>query len=168
MRSIVLALTELLGVLVAGFLGFFVMLAYVAGFLLLLACGFACAGFLLVALFSMGMWLFTHDAHAFRMMLGYFAYAGGAFAVITALSYYHGKFADAVKAKGEQRIALCRIGEFHLMRAATFEPAERAADASGRTPPPESTPLHQRSAPPAASAVRARARSALATRLDPA
>ena len=47
MRSIVLALTELLGVLVAGFLGFFVMLAYVAGILLLLACGFACAGFLL-------------------------------------------------------------------------------------------------------------------------
>jgi hypothetical protein len=76
MRSIVLALTELLGVLVAGFLGFFVMLAYVAGFLLLLACGFACAGFLLVALFSMVMWLFNHDAHAFRMMLGYFAYAG--------------------------------------------------------------------------------------------
>ncbi len=36
MRSIVLALTELLGVLVAGFLGFFVMLAYAAGFLLLL------------------------------------------------------------------------------------------------------------------------------------
>ena len=127
MRSIVLALTELLGVLVAGFLGFFVMLAYVAGFLLLLACGFACAGFLLVALFSMGMWLFTHDAHAFRMMLGYFAYAGGAFAAIAALSYYHGKFADGVKTKREQRVALRQIGQLRLMEDATFEhsPAKR-------------------------------------------
>jgi hypothetical protein len=50
---------------VAGFLGFFAVLTYVAGFLLLLACGFACAGFLIVALFSMVMWLFSHDAHTF-------------------------------------------------------------------------------------------------------
>jgi hypothetical protein len=126
MRSIVLALTELLGVLVAGFLGFFVMLAYLAGFLLPLACGFACAGFLLVDLFSMGMWLFTRDTHAFRTMLGYFAYAGGAFAAIAALSYYHGKFADGVKAKREQQIALRRTGECRLMRDATFEPAQRS------------------------------------------
>jgi hypothetical protein len=63
------------------------MLAYVAGFLLLLACGLAGAGFLLVALFTMVMWLFNHDAHTFRTMLGYFGYAGGAFAVIGALSY---------------------------------------------------------------------------------
>ena len=145
MRSIVLALIELLGALVAGFLAFFVMLAYVAGFLLLLACGFACAGFLLVALFSMGMWLFTHDAHAFRMMLGYVAYAGGAFAVITALSYYHGKFADAVKAKGEQRIALRRMGEFRLMRAATFEPALPSLGL--QAPRPSQTPLHSAPTP---------------------
>jgi hypothetical protein len=121
MRSIVPALAELLGVLMAGFLGFFVMLTYVAGFLLLLACGFACAGFLLVALFSMGMWLFTHDAHAFWMMLGYFAYAGGAFAAIATLAYYHGKFADGVKTKREQRVALCQIAQLRLMKSATFE-----------------------------------------------
>lgn len=121
MRSIVLALTKLLGVLVASFLGFFVMLAYVAGFLLLLACGFACAGFLLVALFSMVMWLFNHDAHAFRMMVGYFGYAGGVFAVIAALSYYHGKFVDGVRAKREQRAALRQIAQLHLMKNATFE-----------------------------------------------
>ena len=47
MRTTGRALAELLGVLAAGFLGYPVMLAYVAGFLLLLACGFACAGFLL-------------------------------------------------------------------------------------------------------------------------
>jgi hypothetical protein len=129
MRSIVLALTELLGVLVAGFLGFFVTLAYVAGFLLLLACGFACAGFLLVALFSMVMWLLTHDAHAFRMMLGYFAYAGATFAAIAALSYYRGKFADGVRAKRGQRAAPCRIGRLRLMKDMTFKPSpsERSA-----------------------------------------
>ena len=129
MRTIGWALAELLAVLAAGFVGFFVMLAYVAGGLLLLACGFACAGFLLVALFSMVMWLFNHDVHAFHMMLGYFGYAGGAFAVIAALSYYHGKFADGVKAKREQRVALRQIGQFRLMKDATFEhsPAERSA-----------------------------------------
>ena len=129
MRSIVLALTELLGVLVAGFFGFFVMLAYAAGVLLLLACGFACAGFLLVALFSMIMWLFNHDAHTFRTMLSYFGYAGGAFAVIAALTYYHGKFADNVKAKRGQRVALRQIRRLRLMKDTTFEHslAERSA-----------------------------------------
>jgi hypothetical protein len=129
MRVIGRALAELLGVLAAGFIGFFVMLAYVAGFLLLLACGFACAGRLLVALFSMVMWWLNHDAHTFRTMLGYFGYAGGAFAVIAALSYYHGKLADGVKAKREQRVALRQISQLRLMKGATFEhsPAERSA-----------------------------------------
>ena len=129
MRTIGRALAELLGVLAAGFLGYPVMLAYVAGFLLLLACGFVCAGFLLVALFSMVTWLFNHDAHTFRTMLGYFGYAGGAFAVIAALSYYHGKFADGVKTKREQRVALRQIGQIRLVDDATFEhsPVERSA-----------------------------------------
>jgi hypothetical protein len=78
------------------------MLACVAGFLLLLACGFACAGFLLVALFSLVMWLFTNDAHAFRMMLGYSGYAGGVFAATTALSYYYGKWRDGVRTGRER------------------------------------------------------------------
>ena len=72
--------------LAAGFFGFFVMLAYMAGLLIWFACGLACVGFLLVALFSMGTWLFTHDEHAFRTMLGYFLYAAGVFAVIVMLS----------------------------------------------------------------------------------
>ena len=128
MRTIGRTLAELLGVLAAGFLGFSVMLAYIVGFLLLLACGFACAGFLLVALFSMVMW-FNHAAHSFRTMLGYFGYAGGAFAVIAALSYYRGKFADGVKTKREQRVALRQIGQIRLVDDATFEhsPVERSA-----------------------------------------
>jgi len=87
MRAIGRAIREFVGVLTAGFIAFFVMLAYVAGILLLLACGFVCAGFLLVALFSMTMWLSTGDAHALHLMLGYCAYTGGTFSVITALCY---------------------------------------------------------------------------------
>ena len=99
MRVIGSALAELLGVLLAGFIAFFVMLASVAVFLLMLACGFLCAGFLLVALFSMVVWLFTRDAHALHVMLGYFIYAGGTFAVIGALSYYQGKLMDGMRAR---------------------------------------------------------------------
>jgi hypothetical protein len=128
MRSIVLALTELLGVLVAGFLGFFVMLAYAAGVLLLLACGFACAGFLLVALFSMVMWLSTHDTHAFRMMLGYFAYAGGAFAAIAALSYCHGKLTEGVRMGRERRLAFGRIAQLQFVRRPDAGPSVQARD----------------------------------------
>jgi hypothetical protein len=53
----------------------------------------------------------------------------GAFAVIAALSYYHGKFADGVKTKREQRVALRQIGQIRLMDDATFEhsPVERSA-----------------------------------------
>jgi len=94
MRAIGRAISELVGVLTAGFIAFFVMLAYAVGLLLLLACGFVCAGFLLVALFSMVMWLFTGDNHAWHVMLGYFGYAAAAFAVIATLSYYHGKSMD--------------------------------------------------------------------------
>ncbi|HUB15758.1 MAG TPA: hypothetical protein VMB34_27680 [Acetobacteraceae bacterium] len=104
MHAIGRAISELIGVLTAGFIAFFLMLAYAAGLLLLLACGFVCAGFLLVALFSMVMWLFTHDAHALHLMLGYFGYAGGTFAVITTLSYYHGKVTDGMRIRRNQRI----------------------------------------------------------------
>jgi len=105
MRAIGRAISELIGVLTAGFIAFFVMLAYAAGLLLLLACGFLCAGFLLVALFSMVMWLVTRETHALHLMLGYFAYAGGTFSVIAALSYYHGKFMDGMKARQYRRSA---------------------------------------------------------------
>jgi hypothetical protein len=121
MRKIGRALAELLGVLTAGFVGFFVMLAYAAGFLLLLAYGFVCAAFLLVALFSMVMWLFTRNAHAFWLMVGYFGYAGGAFAVIVALWYYHGKLTDGVRSARERRAALRRISRLRLAEDAAFE-----------------------------------------------
>ena len=115
MRVIGRAISELVGVLTAGFIAFFVMLAYAAGLLLLLACGFACAGFLLVALFSMAMWLFTGDTHALHVMLGYFAYAGGIFSVIAALSYYHLKFMDGMKVRQNRRIAHQQVSHLGLI-----------------------------------------------------
>jgi len=105
MRVIGRAISELVGVLTAGFIALFVMLAYAAGLLVLLACGFVCAGFLLVALFSMAVWWFTGGAHALDMMLGYLGYAGGTFAVIAALSYYYGKFMDGVTTRQHLRVA---------------------------------------------------------------
>jgi len=115
MRAIGRAIRELLGVLTAGFIAFFVMLAYAAGLLLLLACGFVCAGFLLVALFSMTMWLFTGDAHALHVMLGYFGYAGGTFAVITTIFYYHAKFRGGMKAKQHRHDALRQTSQVRLL-----------------------------------------------------
>jgi hypothetical protein len=112
---------EFMGVLVAGFLGFFLMLAYVAGFLIWFSCGLACIGFLLVALFSMVVCLSTHDAHAFRTMLGYFVYAAGAFAVIAMLSYYKGKLMDRVKIRWERRNILSRRRWSRLADDARFE-----------------------------------------------
>ena len=115
MRVIGRAISELVGVLTAGFIAFFMMLAYAAGLLLLLACGFVCAGLLMVALFSMVMWLLTRDTHAFSVMLGYFVYAAGTFAIIAALSYHQGKFMDIMKAKKRRRIAHERTRHFRLI-----------------------------------------------------
>jgi len=131
MRSIGRALAELIGVLTAGFVGFFVMLAHMAGVVIWFACGVMCFCFLVVALFSMVVWLFSHDAHAFRVMLGYFAYAGAAYAVVAAMSYYRGKLGDNLKpnARRIRQAALGRVSGLQLATDASFEP-ERTADGS--------------------------------------
>ena len=59
MRAIGRVLNELVGVLAAGFVGFFVMLAYIAGGLIWFTCGVVCFCFLLVAMFSTVMWVFA-------------------------------------------------------------------------------------------------------------
>jgi len=119
MRSIWRALAELLGVLAAGFVGFFVMLGYMAGVVVWLTCGVVCFCFLLVALFSMVMWVFTRDAHAFHVMLGYFAYAGAAYAVIAAMSYYRSRLTDVVRS----RHGRAALGRPRLAEGADFDTA---------------------------------------------
>ena len=85
------------------------MLAYIAGGLIWFACGVVCFCFLLVALFSTVMWVFTHDTHAFGLMLGYFVYAGVAYAGIAAISYYWAGLIDSVRTR-LGRAAPGRIG----------------------------------------------------------
>jgi len=96
-RAIGQVLDELMGVLLAGFIGFYVMLVYMVGSLIWFACGVASCCFLLVALFSMVTWVFTHNIHAFDLMLGYFVYAGAAYAGIAAVSFYRGRLTDLVR-----------------------------------------------------------------------
>jgi hypothetical protein len=135
MRAIGRALMELLGVLAAGFIGFFVVLVYMAGGLIWFACGGACFGFLLVALFSMVMWLSTHDAHAFHVMLGYFVYAGVAYALVAAMSYYRGKFSDRLSFGRARRAAARRISGLQIARDASFEPVLSPRRRCSRTVP---------------------------------
>jgi len=91
MRAIGRPLAELIGVLAAGSVGCLVMLAYMVGSVIWFTCGVVCFCFLLVALFSMLMWLFTHDTHAFGLMVGYFVYAAAAHAGVAAVSYYRAR-----------------------------------------------------------------------------
>jgi hypothetical protein len=74
MRTIGRVAAELLGILLAGVVSFFVMIAYALGILFMWACGIVSGLFLIVALFSGVMWLFTHSPHAFHTMLGFLGY----------------------------------------------------------------------------------------------
>jgi hypothetical protein len=94
---------ELLGVLLAGVVSFFVVIGYAFGILFMWACGIVSGLFLMVALFSGVMWLFTHSPHAFHTMLGFLGYATVPFALIVAMTYYHGKLTDRLKARQDRR-----------------------------------------------------------------
>jgi hypothetical protein len=48
-------------------------------------------------------------------MLGYFGYAGGTFAVITAIFYYHAKFRDGMKARQHRHLAFRQTSHLRLM-----------------------------------------------------
>jgi hypothetical protein len=120
MRTIGRMAAELLGVLLAGAVSFFVMIGYVLGILFLWACGIVSSLFLIAALFSGTMWLFTHSEHALHTMLGFLAYAAVPFALIVVVSYYYGKLTD--KLEGRQQ--------------------RQTAGRMGRLRPPESTAAH--------------------------
>jgi hypothetical protein len=87
MRATGYFVAELATVFVASVIGFFVMLLLAAGVVLTWLFGCASAWFLLVALAETAWWLRTHDHHAAITALGYFGYAGGAFALIPVLSF---------------------------------------------------------------------------------
>jgi hypothetical protein len=99
MHAAARAVTDLVVVLMVGFVAFFVMLAHLASLLIWFACGVVCFCLLLVALFSMGVWLASGDAHAFHVMLGYFVYAGAIHALIAALSYVGGNLSPGLRSR---------------------------------------------------------------------
>ena len=135
MRAIGRALDEMIGVLAAGFVGFFVMLAYVVGSLIWFTCGVASFCFLLVALFSMVMWVFTHDKHAFHVMLGYFVYAGVAYAGIAAISHYQARLTKLVRNR-RGRAARGRVGWRKTRQlGADSSPLRRSAQARNLSKP---------------------------------
>jgi hypothetical protein len=109
MRTVGRVAAELLGILLAGVVSFFVMIAYALGILFMWACGIVSSLFLIVAFSSGVMWLFTHSPHAFHTMLGFLGYAAVPFALIVAMTYYHGKLTEGLKTRQDRR-ALNRSG----------------------------------------------------------
>jgi hypothetical protein len=114
MPAIGRALKELFGVLVAGFVGFAVMLVYAAIILAWVACGLACFCLFMVALFCMVMWLATHNGHALHMMVGYFVYAGAAHALIATMSYYRSKLSEHLNAVRGPQLVQRLVADAHL------------------------------------------------------
>jgi membrane protein YdbS with pleckstrin-like domain len=109
MQAIGRAAAELLGLLVASVVSFFVMVGYAVGILFVWACGMVSVLFLIAALFSGTMWLSTHSHHAFQTMLGFFADAAVPFATIVLVSYYYGKLTDKLERR-QRRQAWDRSG----------------------------------------------------------
>jgi hypothetical protein len=116
MRTMGRVAAELLGVLLAGVVSFVVMIAYALCILFMRTCGIVSGLFLIVALFSGVMWLFTHSPHAFHTMLGFLGYAAVPFAVIVAMTYYHGKLTDWLNS-GQHRRPPNRSGLRAIARA---------------------------------------------------
>lgn len=93
MRAVGGFLAELLGVFALGVFGFFVMLATVAGVLLVWLIGCVSGLFLIIALAESAWWLYTHSHHAAVTALGYYGYAAGTFALIPVLFHLKDKLA---------------------------------------------------------------------------
>jgi hypothetical protein len=72
MRTIGRMAAELLGVLLAGVASFFAAIGFVVGALFIWVCGIVSGLFLIAALFSGVMSLFTRSPQAFHTMLGFF------------------------------------------------------------------------------------------------
>lgn len=112
------ALSELAGVILAGFAAFFGGILFLAGLVLLWLCGIASALFLMIAAFAGVMYAFTGSHHAAVIALGYLGYAAVPFVVTFVLAYYHGKLGDA----RQQRQALHRIRGIRPAEDAGFAP----------------------------------------------
>jgi len=110
------ALSELAGVIVAGFVAFFAGIAFVLGLLFLWLCGLASALCLIVAVAAGIMYAFTGNHHDAMIALGYLGYAAVPFVMTFVLTYYHGKISDG----RQQRRKLQHIGSLRIVQDACF------------------------------------------------
>jgi len=98
-------LVDLCGIIVAGFLTFFVGIALIACMVLLWLCGIA-GSLLLISAFAATMHAATGKHRDLTLALGYLFYAAVPFVIIFALIYYQGKIVDSRK----QRLAYEPVG----------------------------------------------------------
>ena len=103
MRTIAGIVAELLGVLLAGVVSFLAAIGFAFGVLFMWVCGVVSGLFLIAALFSGMMLLFTHSPHAARTMLGFLGYATVPFLLIVMISYYYGKWTDLLDGNHQPR-----------------------------------------------------------------
>lgn len=128
MRVIGRALGELAGVLLAGFVGFFVglatLLASVIGALFMTACCLASGVLTVMALFCGMGWFFTHKQHELVNAGGFLVEAAIPFMLMVVVAYYRDKVARVLTNRRARQAALRRIS--------VIRPASRdtAADAS--------------------------------------
>lgn len=117
------ALTELLTVFVAAFLGFFALVASligtIVGFLVIAVAGFFSAVSLLIALFAGAGFAFTGSHHDAGLAVRYSLYAAGSFAVMVVILFYRDKLRQTVRT----RRALQGVRGLQLAAVdASFEP----------------------------------------------
>jgi len=110
------ALSELAGMIVAGFAAFFGGIAIVLGLLFLWLCGLASALCLMVAVFAGVMYWITGIAHDGRIALAYLGYAAVPFVLTFIFGYYLSKFSQARR----QRQAIPNISGLRLPQDASF------------------------------------------------
>jgi uncharacterized membrane protein len=123
MRAIGRFLAELVGVFLAGVLGFFTMRLLIAGAVLAWLIGCVSGLFLLVALAESAWWLHTHSHHTAVTALGYYGYAACTFALIAVLFFLKDKLTGWPERR-RQQVAMCRIGGLRLAPDAPFEPPQ--------------------------------------------
>jgi hypothetical protein len=88
------AVSELIGVIVAGFVAFFGGIVFLLGLLALWLCGLASALCLMVAVFAGVMYWITGVTHDAQLAVVYLVYAAVPFVVIVVVSYYWSKFRE--------------------------------------------------------------------------
>jgi len=118
MRAIGRVVGELIGVVLTGFVGFFVSIAALmvgaVGYVLLAVCALASAILTFMSLFCALGWFFTHKQHELVNAGGFLIEAAIPFTVIVLLVYYRDKATRAFQARRERKAALRRIGRVRL------------------------------------------------------